>query len=246
MLSLIGVSKWYQGRWGVRDVSLRVGVGEVKVLIGSSGCGKSTLLRLVNGLVQPETGHVEFQGQRVTDATRRRIRLQMGYVIQEGGLFPHLTAVENVSLMARFLKWSSRTIEERIEQLAGLTHFPMRLLGRYPTQLSGGERQRVALMRALMLDPSVLLLDEPLGALDPLIRYELQNELKQMFVSLGKTALLVTHDLSEAAFFADEIVLLRDGVIEQQGTLRTLIEQPATPFVERFVTVQRGLAAGLQ
>jgi osmoprotectant transport system ATP-binding protein len=148
--------------------------------------------------------------------------------------------------MARHLKWSAAAINERLGDLAGITHFPRDLLDRLPVHLSGGERQRVALMRALFLDPALLLLDEPLGALDPLIRYELQKELQQLFEALGKAVLLVTHDLSEAAFFADEIVLLRDGRVEQRGHLQAFMQHPASPFVERFVTVQRGLVAGLQ
>ena len=147
--------------------------------------------------------------------------------------------------MARHLGWSRERIDRRVEELATLTRFPGDGLGRYRAQLSGGQRQRVALMRALMLDPELLLLDEPLGALDPLIRYELQRDLRAVFQSLGKTVVMVTHDLAEAAHFADQVVLLRDGDIEQQGGMRALLESPVTPFVERFVGAQRSLLSGL-
>jgi osmoprotectant transport system ATP-binding protein len=163
----------------------------------------------------------------------------MGYVIQEGGLFPHLTVERNVTLMARQLRWTRPRIGERLGTLEELVRFPPGLLGRYPAELSGGQRQRVSLMRALMLDPDLLLLDEPLGALDPLIRYDLQQELGAIFERLGKTVLLVTHDLAEAAYFAHHLVLMREGRLVQQGRPRALLEAPADPFVTRFVNAQR-------
>ena len=163
----------------------------------------------------------------------------MGYVIQEGGLFPHLTAQQNVTLVARYLNWSSDKIDHRLSQLASLVQLNPDSLSRYPAELSGGQRQRVSLMRALMLDPDVLLLDEPLGSLDPMIRFDLQNDLRKIFQQLHTTVVLVTHDLSEAAFFADHIVLLKDGKIVQRGSLRDLIDAPADPFVESFIRAQR-------
>src|SRR5438552_13661798 len=164
----------------------------------------------------------------------------MGYVVQDGGLFPPLTGRSNVTLMARYLGWDGQRIETRLAELAELTQFPTDGLMRYPTQLSGGQRQRVSLMRALMLDPDVLLLDEPLGALDPIIRSELQTDLRRIFRTLTKTVVLVTHDLSEAGFFGDLIVLLRAGKILQQGALADLVRAPADPFVARFINAQRG------
>jgi osmoprotectant transport system ATP-binding protein len=169
-------------------------------------------------------------------AARRR----MGYVIQEGGLFPHLTAGQNVTLMARHLGWKPDLIDDRVDELTALTHFPATGLDRYPVQLSGGQRQRVSLMRALMLDPEILLLDEPLGALDPMIRAELQGELREIFRTLGKTVVLVTHDMGEAAYLGDTIVLLRGGRIVQSGTLPDLVHAPADDFVHRFLSAQRG------
>ena len=163
----------------------------------------------------------------------------MGYVIQEGGLFPHLTAQENVSLVARHIGWNRDRIRNRIGELCELTKFPVDALDRFPAQISGGQKQRVSLMRALMLDPDILLLDEPLGALDPLIRFELQTDLKEVFQILGKTVVMVTHDIGEAGFFEDTIILLRDGRIMQQGTLSDLVKKPADPFVTLFIKAQR-------
>jgi osmoprotectant transport system ATP-binding protein len=167
------------------------------------------------------------------------LRQRMGYVIQDGGLFPHLTARQNVELLARHLGRPRDRISARTDELAALTHFPTDGLDRFPAQLSGGQRQRVSLMRALALDPDLLLLDEPLGALDPLIRAGLQADLKQIFSSLQKTVVLVTHDLGEAGFLGDRLVLLRDGAIVQAGTLAELVRAPADPFVTRFINAQR-------
>ena len=163
----------------------------------------------------------------------------MGYVIQDGGLFPHLTARGNAALVARFLGWDAERIDGRLDELVELTHFPADGLDRYPAQLSGGQRQRVSLMRALMLDPDVLLMDEPLGALDPMIRRDLQGELRAIFRSLGKTVVMVTHDLGEAGYFGDTIVLIREGRIVQRGSFRDLLTAPADAFVTEFVNAQR-------
>jgi len=240
MFALSDVSKAYAGRPALGPLSLEVPAGRTTVLIGPSGCGKSTLLRLLIGLVEPDAGAITFAGKPVTPATARDVRLHVGYVIQDGGLFPHLTARGNVTLMARHLGRDRAAVAERVAELAGLTHFPADALDRYPHQLSGGQRQRVGLMRALMLDPDALLLDEPLGSLDPLVRADLQAELRDIFRSLGKTVVLVTHDLGEAAYFADRVVLLRDGRVVQEGTPRDLWHRPADPFVTRFVQAQRG------
>ena len=170
----------------------------------------------------------------------------MGYVVQEGGLFPHLTAAQNVSLMARHLGWSRARIDERESELVALTRFPRDALGRYPFELSGGQRQRVSLMRALMLDPELLLLDEPLGAIDPLVRAELQEDLARVFAQRNKSVILVTHDLAEAAFFAGRVALMRGGRVVQQGRVEDLVRAPADPFVTRFVAAQPRLVFGEQ
>lgn len=193
------------------------------------------------GLIWPDSGSIRVLDQPLTRETVRRLRQRMGYVIQEGGLFPHLTAKGNVVLMADFLGWSPTRITERLTELSALVQLPLATFDRYPSQLSGGQRQRVSLVRALMLAPEVLLLDEPLGALDPMIRATLQDDLKHIFQQLQKTVVLVTHDMNEAAFFGDHIVLLREGQIEQQGAFADLLERPATSFVELFINAQRSV-----
>jgi len=240
MLQLTGVSKSFGDHAALHPLDLSVAPAKTTVLIGPSGCGKSTLLRLMIGLLQPDKGRVTFDGAELTTPDLLETRRRMGYVIQDGGLFPHLTALDNVTLVARYLGWGEPLRADRVAALAELTHFPQPLLGRYPVELSGGQRQRVSLMRALMLDPEVLLLDEPLGSLDPMIRADLQRELREIFRELGKTVVLVTHEMGEAGYFADEIVLLRAGRIVQRGSFKDLLLSPVDEFVERFVNAQRG------
>ncbi len=240
MFELTGVSKRYGGHAAVDSVDLCIGQSQIVVLIGPSGCGKSTLLRLMVGLITADAGRVVFEQESITTDNVQALRHRMGYVIQDGGLFPHLTARQNITLLARHLNWNDPRIKERIETLADLTSFPLAALSRYPLEMSGGQRQRVSLMRALMLDPDVLLLDEPLGALDPMIRSQLQNDLRNIFRRLGKTVVMVTHDLAEAAYLADTIVLLHEGRIVQQGDLSSLIDSPANDFVTHFINAQRG------
>ena len=224
------------------STSLQIAAGQTTVLIGPSGCGKSTILRLIIGLLMPTSGTVEFEGAPVSQNNILTLRRRMGYVIQDGGLFPHLTAAQNVTLMARHLHiLQEDEIQEKLNELCELTRFPQEGLARYAVELSGGQRQRVSLMRALALDPDVLLLDEPLGALDPMVRASLQTELKEIFSRLGKTVILVTHDMAEAGYIADSIVLMREGQIIQQGTLDDLRERPADNFVSEFITAQRSL-----
>jgi osmoprotectant transport system ATP-binding protein len=241
MIQLQGVSKRYGDLTALHPTDLTVEAGKTTVLIGPSGCGKSTLLRLVMGLLEPTTGTVVFDGVPVTPANVLELRRRMGYVIQDGGLFPHLTAAQNVLLMAKHLHSAPDEMQTRLRELCALTRFPQEGLDRYPVELSGGQRQRVSLMRALMLEPEVLLLDEPLGALDPMVRAGLQTELKEIMRRLGQTALLVTHDMGEAGYLGDEIVLLSEGRIVQQGSLDDFRERPANAFVSEFITAQRSL-----
>lgn len=239
MIEIRSVSKTY-GQTTVLDrVSLSVPAGTALSLIGPSGCGKSTLLRIVMGLIDADGGQVEVDGQIMSAGTRLALRRRMGYVIQSGGLFPHLSAHDNLTLVTDYLGWEGSRVEERIDALCSLTGIERELLERRPGGLSGGQAQRVSLMRALMLDPPILLMDEPLGAIDPLVRYDLQNDLQAIFRKLEKTVLLVTHDLGEAAFLGDRIALMQDGEVIQDGTARQLMDSPATPFVEQFVTAQR-------
>jgi osmoprotectant transport system ATP-binding protein len=240
MMKLIGVSKKFGATQSLQPTDLAIPPGRTTVLIGPSGCGKSTLLRVMNGLIRPDTGRVFLGDTEIVPGNGQAVRQRMGYVIQDGGLFPHLTARANVTLMARFLGWEENRVEKQLSQLTNLTQFPEDGLDRYPVHLSGGQRQRVSLMRALMLDPDVLLLDEPLGALDPMIRTDLQTDLRNIFRALGKTVVLVTHELDEAGFFGDVIVLMREGAIVQQGTLDDFLHSPAEPFVSKFIHAQRG------
>lgn len=239
MFELHGLSKRYGLTDAVCAVDLAIEPGKTTVLIGPSGCGKSTLLRLMLGLIRPDLGEVRFEGDALTPENAVLLRRKMGYVIQDGGLFPHLTARRNATLMARYLGWEGPRMNARLGELVELTHFPPDALDRFPVQLSGGQRQRVSLMRALMLDPDVLLMDEPLGALDPMIRNNLQRELRTIFRELLKTVVMVTHDLGEAVYFGDTIVLMRRGRLAQVGSYNEMVRSPADAFVTEFVNAQR-------
>jgi len=241
LVKLVDVRKRYVNAIALHATNLSIERGKTTVLIGPSGCGKSTLLRLIVRLIEPDSGLIEFNGEPITSDTIGALRRRIGYVIQEGGLFPHLTARSNVLLMARHIGKSEDETQSRLVELCELTRFPGNLLSRYPLELSGGQRQRVGLMRALMLLPELLLLDEPLGALDPLVRASLQTDLKEIFARLQQTVLFVTHDLAEAAYFGDEIVLMNDGRIVQKGSVSDLRQKPADPFVSEFINAQRGI-----
>ncbi len=239
MLKLNNISKRYDKEQGLYPFSGSVEQGQTTVVIGPSGCGKSTLLRLVTGLLQADSGEIIIDGELLSAHTLPALRLRLGYVIQEGGLFPHMSAKANVSIMANFLKWDDKRIDARISELLELVQLPADFLTRYPAELSGGQRQRISLMRALMLDPDLLLMDEPLGALDPMIRFDLQNDLKKIFARLNKSVLMVTHDIGEAAFFGDELILLKQGRVVQRGSISDLTHKPADEFVTRFINAQR-------
>ncbi|MEC3887374.1 ATP-binding cassette domain-containing protein [Xanthomonas campestris] len=241
MFTLDQVSRRYGQAIALDQVSLLFASGVTTALIGPSGAGKSTVLRMLVGLEWPDSGSVTFDGAPLRRDALQAQRQRIGYVIQEGGLFPHLDARSNVVLLAQTLGWTPQRIAQRLETLCVLCQLPPALLARYPAELSGGQRQRVGLIRALMLDPPALLLDEPLGALDPIVRYDLQAQMRELFAQLGKTVVLVTHDVAEAAYLADTLVLMRAGQVVQQGSARTLLEQPADAFVQRFLTAQRSI-----
>jgi len=241
MFTLDRVSRRYGQTIALDAVCLHLVNGITTALIGPSGAGKSTVLRMLVGLEWPDSGTVTFDGTPLQRANLQAQRQRIGYVIQEGGLFPHLDARSNVILLAQTLGWTGERIAARLETLCALCQLPMDLLTRYPAELSGGQRQRVGLVRALMLDPPALVLDEPLGALDPIVRYDLQAQLRELFAQLRKTVVLVTHDVAEAAYLADSLVLMRAGRLVQQGSVRDLLEQPADAFVQRFVTAQRSI-----
>jgi osmoprotectant transport system ATP-binding protein len=235
VIELEGVEKSYGGRRVLGPVTMDVAAGTRLAIVGASGCGKSTLLRIVLGLIRPDAGRVVVAGQVVEDRTKLALRRRIGYVVQDGGLFPHLTAEGNVTLVARHLGWDEARLRKRVAELAEMTGLDGDILARWPVQLSGGQKQRVSVMRALFLDPEVVLMDEPLGALDRIARARLQAELSTLFRRLGKTVLLVTHDVAEAAFLAEEAVVMRDGHIVQRGAIDAMARQPADDFVRELL-----------
>jgi osmoprotectant transport system ATP-binding protein len=235
MFELVRISKRYHDEPVLGPLDLSLASEQRLALIGPSGSGKSTVLRLLVGLVTPDSGQVTVLGEPVNARSAERLRLRLGYVIQEGALFPHLTAAANVTIVAEQLGWSAERRQARSAELRELVRLPETVLRRYPAELSGGERQRVALMRALFLDPELLLLDEPLGAVDPWNRLALEADLLNILVKLKKTVLLVTHDLSQAAYLTAEIAVMHGGVLQQRGTFDELRRNPATTFVREFV-----------
>jgi osmoprotectant transport system ATP-binding protein len=241
MLTLQNIYKTFEGRTVLTDVNLTVPEGATHALIGSSGSGKTTLLRITLGLIPFDRGYVKINDQALLSFSPVEWADRIGYVPQDGGLFPHISGFENVCLIAKLRGWNKQKIGARVEELRKLVGLEAPMLGRFPFELSGGQQQRVAIMRAAMMDPAVMLLDEPMAALDPLIRRSLQQELKSIFQRLGKTVLLVTHDLGEAVFLAEQITLLHEGKIIQTGAYRNLLREPADPFVTAFINAQRTL-----
>jgi osmoprotectant transport system ATP-binding protein len=235
-VELRSVSKVYGDVKAVDDVSLQVSKGRIVALLGRSGSGKTTTLRLINRLEEPTGGQVLVRGQDVRTQRPEVLRRSIGYVIQEGGLFPHLTVAANVATVPRLLRWSRDRMRQRIAEVLDLVGLPQRKYGRrMPAELSGGQRQRVGVARALAADPDLLLMDEPFGALDPGTREAIQDEFLALHKRLCKTVVLVTHDIVEAGRLADEIVLLDHGRVLQQGTLRDILRQPAGDSVRAFL-----------
>jgi len=239
MLELQNISKTFEGRCVLSDVNLLVPKGATHALIGSSGSGKTTLLRITLGLIPFDQGYVKINDQALLSFTPVEWADRIGYVPQDGGLFPHITGRNNVALIAKLRGWKRPRIDARVEELRKVVDLDAEILDQFPREMSGGQKQRVSIMRAAMMDPAVMLLDEPMAALDPLIRRSLQQELKSIFKRLGKTVLLVTHDLGEAVFLAERITMLHEGKIVQAGTYREMRLQPAAPFVTQFINAQR-------
>lgn len=241
MFELNTISKRFGDTQALHPTDFNLDAGECVALIGPSGSGKSTLLRILAGLVQVDSGTLRFAGQDIAQSDWPQIRRQIGYVIQDGGLFPHLTARKNVTLMARHLKWGADKIDARVQELAALVQLDDAQLDRFPNELSGGQKQRVSIMRALMMDPKVMLFDEPLSALDPITRYDLALELREIFKTLKKSVVLVTHALNEARFFGDRVILMGEGRIVQQGQISDFENAPANDFVARFLQSEKEL-----
>jgi osmoprotectant transport system ATP-binding protein len=239
MIEVQNVSKTFGSSTVLSELSFTVPKGDTCALLGLSGSGKTTAMKLICGLIKPDSGSITVRDIPVKQSRLSEVRSQLGYVIQDGGLFPHMTAYQNISIVGRQAGWRDERIQTRLNELAELTKLHLSELTNYPRQLSGGQRQRVGLMRALLLDPPILLLDEPLGALDPITRSELQGELRELCTRLKKTVLLVTHDLFEAGYLARQIMLLHKGQIVQRGSLADLIRQPVNDFVRRFVDSQK-------
>jgi osmoprotectant transport system ATP-binding protein len=244
MIALRNVSKAFPGqaRPAVGDLSLDVREGETVVLVGPSGCGKTTTLRMVNRLIEPTSGEILVDGTDVMKQDPVQLRRGIGYVIQSIGLLPHRTVAENIATVPRLVGWSPAQTRERVHELAAILDLDEELLGRYPAELSGGQRQRVGVARALAVDPPVMLMDEPFGAVDPIIRGRLQDQFLEIQERLKKTILFVTHDIDEAIKMADRIAILNRGaVLEQYAPPEEILREPANDFVRDFVGAERGL-----
>lgn len=235
MIEFEHVTKVFHGKAAVSDVSLNFARGAFSVLVGTSGSGKSTMLKMINRMVDFDSGIIRFAGEPVTRHPVTALRRRMGYAIQSIGLFPHWTVAENIATVPRLLKWPDKKIHSRVIELLELLNLePAVFYQRYPHQLSGGQQQRVGVARALAADPEVLLMDEPFGALDPVTRSSLQQEILRVQRAEGRTIILVTHDIDEALALADHLVLMDNGKVVQQGAPDTLLRQPANDFVRGF------------
>ena len=241
MIEYEKINKSYQaGSYAVSDFNLSIAQGELLAIIGPSGCGKTTVLKMLNRLTDPTDGRILLHGQNIRALDPIALRRRMGYVIQQVGLFPHMTVAENITVVPDILGWPAAKKHSRaIELLELIDMNPADFLHRYPHQLSGGQQQRIGVLRALAADPEVILMDEPFGAVDPLTRTKLQQELKTLHSRLHKTILLVTHDIDEAFLLADRILLMRDGRIVQLGTPSELMERPTVPFVSEYIGAMR-------
>jgi osmoprotectant transport system ATP-binding protein len=238
------VTKRYEGRdqAAVEDLSLIIPAGDICILVGPSGAGKTTAMKLVNRLIELDEGDIRIDGQSIRDLDVVELRRGIGYVIQQVGLFPHMTIADNVATVPRLLGWPKRRIRERTAELLELVGLEQEYAERYPSQLSGGQRQRVGLARALAVDPPLMLMDEPFGALDPITRDRLQLEFLRLHEDVRKTVIFVTHDIDEAIKLGDRIAVMREGGhLAQYDTPDRMLAHPADEFVERFVGADRGL-----
>jgi osmoprotectant transport system ATP-binding protein len=244
MIRLKGLVKRFSGaaRAAIDHLDLEVDAGEVCVLIGPSGCGKTTTMRMVNRLIEPTSGTIEVNGKDATHIDPVELRRGIGYVIQQVGLFPHMTIAANIATVPRLLGWDDAKTAQRVDELLQLVGMePDAFRDRYPRELSGGQRQRIGVARALAADPPVLLMDEPFGAIDPINRTRVQDEFLKIQRHLRKTVVFVTHDIDEAIKMGDRIALLRDGHLVQHATPAELLAHPANSFVEDFVGADRAL-----
>lgn len=234
MIEFMQVNKSFAAHPAVKNLSLRLEEGAFSVLIGTSGSGKSTTLKMINRLVEPDSGMIRFAGQDIREQPLLALRRRMGYAIQSIGLFPHWTVAQNIATVPQLLKWPQAKVNARIDQLMALLGLEPSLRARYPHQLSGGQQQRVGVARALAGDPEVLLMDEPFGALDPVTRGALQQEMRRIHQLLGRTIVLVTHDIDEALRLADNLILMDGGEVVQQGTPLEMLSAPGSEFARNF------------
>ncbi|MEC2178140.1 choline ABC transporter ATP-binding protein OpuBA [Bacillus subtilis] len=240
MLTLENVSKTYKGgKKAVNNVNLKIAKSEFICFIGPSGCGKTTTMKMINRLIEPSAGKIFIDGENIMDQDPVELRRKIGYVIQQIGLFPHMTIQQNISLVPKLLKWPEQQRKERARELLKLVDMGPEYVDRYPHELSGGQQQRIGVLRALAAEPPLILMDEPFGALDPITRDSLQEEFKKLQKTLHKTIVFVTHDMDEAIKLADRIVILKAGEIVQVGTPDDILRNPADEFVEEFIGKER-------
>lgn len=240
MLRMENVTKTYKGgKKAVNNVSLDIKKGEFICIIGPSGCGKTTTMKMINRLIEPSNGKIYINNEDLLTQDAVKLRRKIGYVIQQIGLFPHMTIEENITLVPRLLKWTSDKKSKRAEELLSLVDMPKDYLNRYPNELSGGQQQRIGVLRALAANPPLILMDEPFGALDPITRDSLQEEFKRLQRSLDKTIVFVTHDMDEAIKLADRIVIMKDGEVVQFDSPEEILRNPANEFVEDFIGRER-------
>ena len=240
MISVKKVSRRFKDTLAVNQVSFEVATGETLVLLGTSGSGKTTLLKMLNRLIEPSNGEIWLNGSNTLQQNAIQLRRNIGYVIQHQGLFPHYTVAENIAVVPKLLKWPKKKTLDRCHELLNLLSLPPKeYLHRYPHELSGGQQQRISIARALAANPPVMLMDEPFGALDPITRSQIQQEFLSLEELLGKTTVLVTHDVFEAIILGDKICLMDKGKIQQQGTPKELIFKPANTFVKEFFNASR-------
>lgn len=235
MIKFNNVTKYYDNQCVLNNVSLNIQEGEFFVLVGLSGSGKTTMLKMMNHLIEVDKGNIQIENMDIKDWNLRKLRLNCGYVLQQGALFPNLTIEENIAIIPKMKKWNKQKIKERIAELMPVFGLDESIyLGKFPHQLSGGEKQRIGILRAIMTNPKILLMDEPFSALDPLIRRELQTLIKQLHSKLGMTIIFVTHDMREAVKLADRIGIVSDGNLIQVDTPDNILNYPASDFVRKL------------